>query len=268
MGGNVNIVREAALAGPRTPLARLFDDALVGAGVAADVGERVRAFVDLARCYQQPGRHYHTLRHIAETTAALRVLLTAEQQASDKELAPACTLAVYFHDAVYDPELTDNERRSADLASRILAELGCPRVVGAAVARLVLATASHGSRSRDEALVNDADLRVLARGPAGYDLYVRRVRREYGGLDDGQWRRGRAAALRHLLDGPLYSTGWARRRWEPSARLNLVRELDGLTTRGSDPVRRSGIVQGAAADPVRSAPRPSERPDGPPTDGG
>ncbi|MCK9874709.1 hypothetical protein MXD59_02745 [Frankia sp. Ag45/Mut15] len=234
MGGQANAVRDVALTGPRTPLARLFDDALLGVGATADVSERVRAFVALARCYQQPGRHYHTLRHVAEVTAALRVLLTAEGRAGDRYLAPACILAAYFHDVVYDPALTDNERCSAELATRVLAELGCPGPAGATVARLVLATASHGSHSRDEALVNDADLRVLARGPASYDVYVRRVRREYGGFDDAQWRRGRASALRHLLEGSLYSTGWARRRWEPSARLNLERELDGLTTRGSD----------------------------------
>ncbi|CAO5176757.1 Metal-dependent phosphohydrolase [Frankia sp. AiPs1] len=245
----MNTVHGSALAVSRTPLARVFDDALVSAGAGADVGERVRAFVDLARRYQQPGRYYHTLRHVAEATAALRVLVTAERQASDAKLAPACILAVYFHDAVYDPDLADNEGRSAELAVRVLRDLDCPPEIGDTVARLVLATASHGSGApgssgRGEALVNDADLRTLARGPAAYDLYVRRVRREYGAVDEGRWRVGRAQVLRRLLDGPLYSTGWARRRWEPSARLNLGRELDALTTRAPG-APRSDIISGS-----------------------
>ncbi|CAJ59594.1 MULTISPECIES: HD domain-containing protein [Frankia] len=222
-------VSEVAEAIPRSPLARVFDDALVTAGSRADVGERVAAFVDLARRYQEPGRHYHTLRHVAEMSAALRVLLAADRRAPAACAVHVCVLAVYFHDAVHEPRLADNERRSAELAIDVLARLGCPERIGADVARLVLATASHRSTHDDEALVNDADLRVLARPPAAYDRYVRRVRREYGWVGERAWREGRGALLRGLLDGgPLYATAWARRNWEPLARLNVTRELHAL----------------------------------------
>ncbi|CAO5230409.1 HD domain-containing protein [Frankia sp. AgKG'84/4] len=221
----------ATMGAPRSPFARVFDDALITAGACGDVGERVAAFVDLARRYQEPGRHYHTLRHIAETTAALRVLIAAERPWADdeQEITAACVLAVYFHDAVLDPRMVDNERRSADLAAAVLARLGCPDTVGAAVARLVLATATHRSDERDEALVNDADLRILARHSIAYDRYVRRVRREYGWLDDEKWREGRTRVLRGLLDGPLYATALGRHDWERPARLNLARELAALS---------------------------------------
>ncbi len=223
--GNLSHGGEAAAAVPRSPLARVFDDALVTAGARADVGDRVAAFVDVARRYQEPGRHFHTLRHVAEMSAALRVLLAAEYRPPAERAEHACVLAVYFHDAVYEPRLADNEQRSAELAIDVLARLGCPAAIGAAVARLVLATASHRSTRPDEALVNDADLRVLARPPAAYDRYVRRVRREYGWVGEQAWREGRAQVLRSLLDGPVYATAWARRSWEPLARLNLAREL-------------------------------------------
>ncbi|MCM3921959.1 hypothetical protein ND748_09840 [Frankia sp. AiPs1] len=219
---------EAAAAVPRSPLARVFDDALVTAGARADLGERVATFVDLARRYQEPGRHYHTLRHVAEMSAALRVLLAAQRRPPAQCAAHVCVLAVYFHDAVHEPRLADNEQRSAELAIDVLARLGCPGGIGTAVARLVLATASHRSTQDDEALVNDADLRVLARPPAAYDRYVRRIRREYGWVSERAWREGRTPLLRGLLDGPLYATAWARRNWEPLARLNLARELHAL----------------------------------------
>jgi predicted metal-dependent HD superfamily phosphohydrolase len=209
-------------------LARAFDAALVEAGVRAEAGGRVAAFVDLARRYAEPGRHYHTLRHVAETVAALRLLLAAEREAATLVSVPSCVLAGYFHDAVYDPRANDNEDRSARLAVDVLRGLGCPRAVCTTVARLVRATATHVSSAPDEALVNDADLRILARPAPLYDRYVRRVRREYAWVDATSWTDGRAAVLRRLLDGPVYVTAWARRHWEPAARENLRRELAGL----------------------------------------
>jgi predicted metal-dependent HD superfamily phosphohydrolase len=213
---------------PRSVLARAFDGALVAAGARAEAGERVAAFVDLARRYAELGRHFHTLRHVAETVAALRLLLAAERDVAARVSVPSCVLAGYFHDAVYDPGANDNEDRSARLAVDVLRGLGCPLAGCAAVARLVRATAAHVSSAPDEALVNDADLRILARPAPLYDRYARRVRWEYAWVGAAAWTDGRAAVLRRLLDGPVYATAWARRHWEPAARENLRRELAGL----------------------------------------
>jgi predicted metal-dependent HD superfamily phosphohydrolase len=212
----------------RSPLARAFDAALLSAGVDADAGDRVAAFVDLARRYREPGRHYHTLRHVAETVAALRLLLAAEHEAPSDVSVPACLLALYYHDVIYETTAKDNELRSAELAADVLSALHCPADVVARVARLVVATAAHASTARDEALVNDADLRVLARPAPVYDHYVRRVRLEYAWVGETDWVHGRSTALRRLLDGPIYTCGWALRHWEPIARSNIHRELFAL----------------------------------------
>jgi predicted metal-dependent HD superfamily phosphohydrolase len=217
--------------GVRSPLARAFDGALLAAGVPADGGDRVAAFVDLARRHREPGRHYHTLRHVAEAVAALRLLFAAEHETTAEVSVPACMLAVYFHDAVYETKADDNESRSAELAADVLTRLGCPADVVAAVARLVAATRAHASSAPDEAFVNDADLRVLARPSPVYDHYVRRVRLEYVWVGEADWAIGRAAVIRGLLDGPIYATAWGGRHWEPTARANLRRELSDLAGR-------------------------------------
>lgn len=210
----------------RTPLARAFDGALLAAGATADAGDRVAAFVDLALRYREPGRHYHTLRHVAETVAALRLLVATEHETA--VAVPACLLAVYYHDVVYETTAPDNELRSAELATEALSALRCRAAVVAAVARLVVATAAHTSAQLDEALVNDADLRVLARPAPVYDHYVRRVRLEYAWVGDADWVHGRSAVLRTLLDGSIYATTWGLRHWESTARSNLGRELAAL----------------------------------------
>ncbi|CAI7976243.1 conserved exported hypothetical protein [Frankia sp. Hr75.2] len=214
---------------PRSPLARAFDGALVAVGATADPGERVAAFVDLVRRYQEPGRHYHTLRHVAETTAAFHLLIAADRAEAAEVRLPVCLLAVHFHDVVYDSRARDNEQRSAELAAGVLTRLGCQAEAIADVCRLVEATAGHRAVSADEAFVNDADLRVLARPAPAYDRYVRRVRLEYAWVGGGTWASGRGAILRHLLDGEIYATSWARRHWEPAARANLNRELSALS---------------------------------------
>lgn len=218
-----------AAGAPRSPLARAFDGALIAAGAGADAGERVAAFVDLARRYGEHGRHYHTLRHVAETTAAFHLLVAADRAGAAGIDLPVCLLAIYFHDAVYDSRARDNESRSAELAAEVLGALGCPARVAAEVGRLVEATAGHRAQAVDEAFVNDADLRVLARPAPSYDRYVRRVRLEYAWVGGDTWAAGRGAVLQHLLDGPIYATAWAHRLWEPAARANLNRELSSLS---------------------------------------
>ena len=63
----------------------------------------------LLQAYAEPQRHYHTAQHIAECLA----LYSQIQHLLDD--APSLALALWFHDAVYDPQAPDNEERSAAL---------------------------------------------------------------------------------------------------------------------------------------------------------
>jgi predicted metal-dependent HD superfamily phosphohydrolase len=143
----------------------------------------------------------------------------------------ACRLAAWFHDAVYDPNATDNEARSARLAEEVLRGLRVPDVLVAEVARLVELTATHDPDpgDHDGAVLCDADLAVLASGPEEYGRYVEGVRREYQHLDDALFARGRGDVLRRLLArDPLFSTELGRVEWEARARANVERELRSL----------------------------------------
>src|SRR3954468_23299720 len=65
----------------------------------------------LAR-WQEPQRHYHTLTHL---TAVLDHIDVLDTYASDPDVV---RLAAWFHDAVYLPDRSENEERSAHLAER------------------------------------------------------------------------------------------------------------------------------------------------------
>lgn len=182
---------------------------------------------DLLTRWQEPQRRYHTLTHL---TAVLDHVDTLEGYAADPA---AVRLAAWFHDAVYLPDRSENEDRSARLAERALPEAGVPDARTAEVARLVRLTVTHdpADDDRDGQVLCDADLAILAAPPSAYAAYTAAVREEYHFVPNDAFRTGRAAVLRQLLDLPrLFRTPHGAARWEPTARYNLRAELELLTS--------------------------------------
>ncbi|WP_374201004.1 HD domain-containing protein [Streptomyces bambusae] len=180
----------------------------------------------LLAAWAEPQRRYHTTAHLA---AVLDHVDTLAAYAADPE---AVRLAAWFHDAVYRPDRSENEERSAALAERALPELGLDDARTAEVARLVRLTVTHDPApgDTDGEVLCDADLAVLAGEPPAYAAYVAAVREEYGFVPEDAFRAGRAAVLRQLLDLPrLFRTPYGSTHWEARARNNLATELAGLT---------------------------------------
>jgi predicted metal-dependent HD superfamily phosphohydrolase len=180
----------------------------------------------LFRRWTEPHRGYHDLAHLDE------VLTRVDLLAGEADRPDTVRLAAWFHDAVYDPTATDNEDRSADLATTALGNLALDADLVEDVARLVRLTTTHqvAADDRDGAVLCDADLAVLAATAVRYESYVEGVRREYAHLDDETFARGRAAVLRSLLDRPvLFRTAFGRQEWEDAARANAGAELARLT---------------------------------------
>ncbi|MET4640445.1 MULTISPECIES: hypothetical protein [Streptomyces] len=176
--------------------------------------------------WAEPHRRYHTTAHL---TAVLDRIDTLAGHAADPD---AVRLAAWFHDAVYRPDRSENEERSAALAERALPEAGVPDDITAEVARLVRLTITHDPAAGDTngEVLCDADLAILAAAPKEYAEYAAQVREEYGFVPDDAFRDGRAAVLRQLLGLPrLFRTPHGIAEWEPRARQNLLTELELLT---------------------------------------
>lgn len=75
-------------------------------------------YLQLVACYSEPHRHYHTVQHLTECLA----LLEAVEDQADRPAEVA--IALWFHDAVYQPKRHDNEQKSADWASRSILAAG------------------------------------------------------------------------------------------------------------------------------------------------
>jgi len=196
----------------------------------ADLGRGRLATTTLDRLltrYREPHRHYHGLPHV------LRVLRTVDELLMVVAVPDpaAVRLAAWYHDAVYDPTAAGgaNEAASAALARRDLEALGQSPARLDAVERLVRMTATHQpTGGADEAVLCDADMAILAADAATYTAYATGVRAEYGHLGEAEWRQGRGAVLRSLLDAQtLFHTAPMYGR-EATARANLAAELASL----------------------------------------
>lgn len=174
-------------------------------------GDGAAVFKDLVRRYSEPHRAYHTLDHIDH---CLDELEPVRATAGDPD---AVELALWFHDAVYRPRATDNEKRSADLV----------RLISARAAELVLAT-RHAAppEDPDAEFVVDVDLAILGQPADRFNRYEAEIRREYAWVPGFLFRRKRAAVLRAFLERPsIFRTPWFRNRYETAARVNLERSL-------------------------------------------
>lgn len=179
--------------------------------------------------YQETHRHYHTLAHIQH---CLQELAAVREHAVDPD---AVEMAVWFHDAVYDPRSNDNEEKSADLASVVLDVGGFPDDFIAHVASLVRTTKHAGADGEpDAALLADVDLSILGQPETAFDEYERQIRREYAWVPKETFAARRALILAAFLARRrLYATAPMRDAYETAARINLGRSIDRL---------RAGIV--------------------------
>lgn len=179
--------------------------------------------------YSEPHRHYHDMSHIEALLTGLRHMQTPLEDPG------AVELAVWYHDAIYDPHAGDNEAQSADL---LVAELK-GRVDDATVRRaetMIRATFRHNlpegltdAEKSDCAAFLDLDLAILGADPATFDAYDANIRKEYSFVPDDLYRPARRAVLEGFLGRPrLYFTEPASRRLELPARTNLQRAIDRL----------------------------------------
>jgi predicted metal-dependent HD superfamily phosphohydrolase len=177
----------------------------------------------LLACYQEPQRHYHNLQHLGE---CLREFDRARALAEDPA---AVELAVWFHDAVYDPRAGDNEERSADLCADCLRSAGASEAISRVVIGLVLATKHHVASTPDEALLIDIDLSILGQTRERFVEYEAQIWQEYSWVPERVFVGKRGEVLRRFLERPrIYNTEHFFSRYEERARENLNWSLEQL----------------------------------------
>ncbi len=190
-----------------------------------------KALIDeLKARYSEPERHYHNWDHI-------EALLRHYRRWEKHFHRPGPVLwALYWHDAIYDPQAKDNEEQSAVLLEdRAASHLSSGDLAFAAA--IIRATAAHkvpgglsAEDAADAALFLDFDLSILGAPTHVYDRYETDIRKEYDFVQEAAFRAGRGVILKGFLARErLYLTDLAHAEWDKPARENLKRAIVSLS---------------------------------------
>jgi predicted metal-dependent HD superfamily phosphohydrolase len=175
----------------------------------------------LTAAYAEAQRHYHNQQHIAEC-------LTEFDAARDLAREPAAVeMAIWFHDAVYDPKAADNEEQSAEMAKRCLTDAGVSVDFVAKMSELIMATKTHevGGNS-DAAVLVDVDLSILGQPEERFLEYESQIREEYRWVPKIIFGSKRAKILEQFLARErVYTTDWFHEKYEEKARRNLENSI-------------------------------------------
>lgn len=186
------------------------------------LGDAQSWHAQLLAAYGEPQRAYHTRQHLEE---CLQVFDEAKESGLIQR-PDLIEIALWFHDAVYDPTSSENEALSAQMATDALGDTGTAREV----ARLIMLTKSHQpGTGTDDAWIIDIDLAIFAQPLERVLEYERQIRQEYDWVPEQIYRQKRAEVLKGFRDHEcIYQTEWARHRLEKSARENLNRLITNI----------------------------------------
>ncbi|MCC7326453.1 MAG: hypothetical protein IT521_06585 [Burkholderiales bacterium] len=176
-------------------------------------------YAELCGLLGAQSRYFHNLGHVSEC------LRHFDEVATWLDEPDAVELALWFHDAVYEPGNPANERRSAELFIRC--SQGAQPLLRRRVCGLILAT-RHGvvARGHDRRYIEDIDLAGFG---ASWEEFMHNgdlLRIEFAGQFDAGYSAGQVAFLERLRRRPtFFATDAFRARYEANAQDNLRRLL-------------------------------------------
>lgn len=185
---------------------------------------------EFLRRYTESHRHYHTLTHIYD----MFICLDGCQSLVENETT--ISLAIFFHDWVYDPRRNDNELESIKYFQKFASEIKLEDTLSSRVSGYIERTITHTlpavdipTDDSDLKLFLDFDLDVLSRDEEQYFLYAEKIRAEYRHVESNAYCFGRTQVLRSFLNrNHLYFTDSLRVGREEKARKNLQKEIFAL----------------------------------------
>ncbi len=191
---------------------------------ALDLKANQATFERLQRNYGQSHRHYHDLKHIQATLLHLDEVWGL---AREPELI---ALALWFHDAIYQPFSSTNEANSAQWAVDFMRANHMDQAAIDGVHALIMITAHDAQATGvDQQLMIDIDLGILGSPPDVYQQYEVHIRKEYRWVPRFIYNKKRLQLLRSFAAREqLYNHPHFQQLWTVQARTNLQWAIEQL----------------------------------------
>jgi predicted metal-dependent HD superfamily phosphohydrolase len=193
----------------------------------------------LYNAYSEPQRTYHTLQHLEECLQHLdnyQLLHPSSNHTNDDDALDysLVEIALWYHDAIYQPIAQHNERNSAQWAIDFLSRSGVSATVCEQVDGSILATCHQQGHqqnaSHNQQLLVDIDLAILGANRKRFQEYEQQVREEYKEIPRFIYRKKRRGVLQSFLTLPrIYNTQWFYAHFEQQAQQNLAFSISNLS---------------------------------------
>ena len=176
---------------------------------------------ELIAAYGEKQRAYHSVQHLYE---CLSLNQSIQSELNDPS---AVALALWFHDAIYNPQAPDNELKSAELFEQLMAQDLLPDTL-AKIKCWILATQKHAlTDETDLQFLLDIDLAILAAPPERFIQYEQQIQQEYAWVESEVYSIKRKEVLMHFYQSePLYQTAYFQKNFELNAKQNLRKILE------------------------------------------
>jgi len=184
-------------------------------------------FKQLHKHYSKRSRAYHNWSHIMRCLIEFNNIKKCLNHPDEVEMA------LWFHDAIYDPGQGDNEEKSANWALIFSKKIGKSDIFAERVRALILAT-KHDTfpEETDAKYIIDIDLSIFGQPEEVFLQYEEAIRKEYGALEDYYFNQRRVKLLQDFLKRDfIYLTGLYREIYEKIAIKNLKYSIDRLLSK-------------------------------------
>lgn len=193
---------------------------------AFSLNENTDTFDALINAYFETHRAYHTWDHIAACLKHLDAVRGLADHPQEIELA------LWFHDAIYKPFSSTNEKDSAIWAHEFFElnnyedDVAVDRIYD-----LIIVTEHTGeAQTNDQRLMIDIDLSILGTPSDIYDQFEKEVRFEYKRVPRFLFKKKRRAILQEFLArDPIYHNAYFRDKLDAQARPNLRNAIQTLS---------------------------------------
>jgi predicted metal-dependent HD superfamily phosphohydrolase len=179
-------------------------------------------WADIKARYSEPQRYYHKLKHLE--------CIFSDVDASGVS-SDSIEFSVWFHDIIYNPCSSSNEKESAKIAMKIMNSLGANSAACDDVIYMIDATKHHENprASKEADIFLDADMAILGVAESLYQDYLKNVRMEFSKTPDFLFRGGRRRFVQVTLEkDKIFNSDYFFKKYEAAARANLNNELISL----------------------------------------